>query len=109
MRYQQLGASGLTVSRVGLGCNTFGDTLRPDGVNDVVHAALDGGITRFDSADIYGSYAGEGEELLGRALHGVRDDVIVATKFGMDVGGADGEDWGVRGSRRYVKRAVEAS
>src|SRR5690625_2395531 len=89
MRYQQLGASGLTVSGVGLGCNTFGVTLRADGVNDVVHAALDAGITLFDTADIYGSYAGEGEELLGRALHGVRDDVIVATKFGMDASGAN--------------------
>jgi len=109
MRYQQLGASGLTVSGVGLGCNTFGVTLRADDVNDVVHAALDAGITLFDNADIYGSYAGEGEELLGRALHGVRDDVIVATKFGMDASGANGTDWGVRGSRRYIKRAVEAS
>src|SRR5690625_1173778 len=109
MRYQQLGASGLTVSRVGLGCNTFGVTLAADGVADVVSAAIDAGITLFDTADVYGSNAGQGEELLGQALRGRRDDVIVATKFGMDMGGTNGADWGVRGSRRYITRAVEAS
>lgn len=109
MRYQQLGASGLTVSVVGMGCNTFGDTLPADEVTGVVHAAIDRGVTLFDTADVYGSVAGEGERLLGKALEGVRDDVIVATKFGMDTRGANGADWGVRGSRRYIKRAVEAS
>src|SRR5690625_1377693 len=99
MRYQQLGASGLTVSGVGLGCNTFGVTLRSDDVNDVVLAVCDAGTALFDSARIYGSYAGEGEELLGRALHGVRDDVIVASECWMDASGANGTDWGVRGSR----------
>jgi len=109
MRYQQLGSSGLTVSGVGLGCNTFGVTLQPDEVSGVVKTALDEGITFFDTADTYGSYAGEGEELLGRALQGTRADVIITTKFGMDTSGANGPDWGVRGSRRYIKRAVEAS
>lgn len=109
MRYKQLGASGLTVSAVGLGCNTFGVTLPKDEVETVVRAAFELGVTLFDSADIYGLRAGEGEELLGRAVHGIRDDMIIATKFGMDAGGANGIDWGVRGSRRYIKRAVEAS
>src|SRR5690625_3212233 len=92
MRYQQLGASGLTVSVVGRGCNTFGDTLPADEVTGVVHAAIDRGVTLFDTADVYGSVAGEGERLLGKALEGVRDDVIVATKFGMDTRGANGAD-----------------
>lgn len=109
MRYQQLGASGLTVSGVGLGCNTFGDTVPGERVPEIVHAALDAGVTFFDSADLYGSRPGEGEELLGKALSGQRDDVILATKFGMDVGDLNGSNWGRRGSRRYIKRAVEGS
>lgn len=109
MRYQQLGSSGLTVSAVGYGCNSFGVTLPADKVSGVVQTAIDEGITLFDTADVYGSYAGEGEELLGRALRGKRDDVIIATKFGMDTKGANGRDWGVRGSRRYINRAVDAS
>lgn len=109
MTYRQLGRSGLTVSAVGLGCNAFGATIIPDDVPAVVGAALDAGITFFDTADIYGSQPGQSEELLGRALAGRRDDVVVATKFGMDARGANGPDWGVRGSRRYVRRAIEAS
>lgn len=109
MRYQQLGASGLTVSGVGLGCNTFGDTVPGERVPGIVQAALDVGVTFFDSADLYGSRPGEGEELLGKALSGQRDDVILATKFGMDVGDLNGTHWGRRGSRRYIKRAVEGS
>lgn len=106
---RQLGPSGLTVSAVGLGCNSFGVTVAPDQVPGVVGAALDAGITFFDSADTYGSQAGEGEELLGKALGTRRDDVVVATKFGMDTGGLNGPDWGVRGSRRYIRKAVEGS
>lgn len=106
---RQLGPSGLTVSAVGLGCNSFGVTVAPDQVPGVVGAALDAGITFFDSADTYGSQAGEGEKLLGKALGTRRDDVVVATKFGMDTGGLNGPDWGVRGSRRYIRKAVEGS
>lgn len=106
---RQLGPSGLTVSAVGLGCNSFGVTVAPDQVPGVVGAALDAGITFFDSADTYGSQAGQGEELLGKALGSRRDDVVVATKFGMDTGGLNGPDWGVRGSRRYIRKAVEGS
>lgn len=94
---------------VGLGCNSLGVTVAPDDVPALIHAALDCGITLFDTADIYGSYPGQSEELLGQALGSRRDDVVVATKFGMDMGGANGPDWGVRGSRRYLRRAVEAS
>ncbi|GEK20022.1 oxidoreductase [Cellulomonas xylanilytica] len=97
------------VSVAGLGCNTFGATLAPDDVPALVAAALDAGITFFDTADVYGGVPGQSEELLGAALAGHRDDVVVATKFGLDTGGLNGPDWGVRGSRRYVRRAVESS
>ena len=109
MTYRRLGDSGLTVSTAGLGCNTFGATLAPEGVADVVTAALDVGVTLFDTADVYGGEPGQSEELLGAALRGRRDDVVVATKFGMDVRGLNGDDWGARGSRRYVRRAIEGS
>jgi aryl-alcohol dehydrogenase-like predicted oxidoreductase len=92
-----------------MGCNSFGVTLAPDDVAGVVAAAIDSGITLFDTADVYGSSPGQGEELLGAALGSHRADVVVATKFGMDVGGLNGADWGSRGSRRYVRRAVEGS
>jgi 1-deoxyxylulose-5-phosphate synthase len=106
MRYRQLGESGLTVSVVGLGCNNFG-RIDLDATREVVDAALDEGVTLFDTADIYS--LGASEELLGEVLAGRRDDVVLATKFGMDMAGANGADWGARGSRRYVRRAVEAS
>ncbi|HEX6754811.1 MAG TPA: aldo/keto reductase [Mycobacteriales bacterium] len=109
MRYRQLGRSGLPVSVVGLGCNNLGRTLDVAAARKVVDAALDEGITLFDNADIYGSHPGEAEEVLGEVLEGRREDVVVATKFGLDMRGANGPDWGARGSRRYVRRAVEAS
>jgi len=107
MTYRQLGDSGLTVSTVGIGCNNFGRRLDQDGTNAVVRQALDSGITLFDTADIYGQ--GASEEMLGLALGSERENVVVATKFGMDMQGANGPDWGVRGSRRYVRKAVESS
>ncbi len=109
MTFRQLGESGLTVSTVGLGCNAFGARIDADQTSAVVSAALDAGVTLFDTADIYGSRAGESEELLGKALGDRREDVVLATKFGMDMRGANGPDWGVRGSRRYIRKAVEAS
>jgi 1-deoxyxylulose-5-phosphate synthase len=113
MDYTRLGRSGLTVSVVGLGCNNLGRagaaTETAEGVTAVVHAALDAGITLFDTADTYGKEPGLSERLLGRALAGRRDEVVVATKFGMDMRGANGPDFGARGSRRYIVTAVEAS
>jgi aryl-alcohol dehydrogenase-like predicted oxidoreductase len=105
--YRPLGPSGLMVSSVGVGCNAFGSRIDAARVREVVDAAIDVGVTLFDTADIYGG--GESEELLGRALGSRRGDVVIATKFGMDAQGANGPDWGARGSRRYVRRAVEAS
>jgi aryl-alcohol dehydrogenase-like predicted oxidoreductase len=109
MLYRQLGDSGLAVSVVGVGCNNFGLRIGAERVGEVVDAALDAGITLFDTADTYGSPKGRSEELLGDALRGRRQEAVVATKFGGDMAGANGPDWGRRGSRRYVLTAVEAS
>ncbi|MFI5732872.1 aldo/keto reductase [Kribbella sp. NPDC051587] len=109
MEYRQLGDSGLTVSVVGLGCNNFGGRLDAARTNVVVNAAVDAGITLFDTADVYRGEHGASEELLGAALGSRRDEVLIATKFGGDMKGDNGPDWGVRGSRRYIRRAVEAS
>ncbi len=105
MRFGSIGDSGLMVSVVGLGCNAFGSRIDADQTRAVVDAAIESGITFFDTADAYGD--GSSEELLGRALGKRRSDVVVATKFGM--GNHDSEHWGAHGSRRYVRRAVEAS
>jgi aryl-alcohol dehydrogenase-like predicted oxidoreductase len=93
----------LTVSVVGLGCNNFGRRVDEDGTRAVVDAALDAGVTFFDTADIYGT--GDSETLLGRTLKGRRDRVILATKFGKSMG--DGAER--RGRRDYIRQAVEAS
>ncbi len=109
MTYRPLGRSGLMVSAVGIGCNAFGGRVDQAGVTEILDAAREVGVTLLDTADIYGEEPGGSEELLGQALRGRRDDFVVATKFGMDMRGANGEDHGVRGSRRYVRRAVEGS
>ena len=99
-----LGDCGLQVSVVGLGCNNFGRRLDLDGTRAVVDAALADGVTFLDTADIYGGQ-GASEKLLGQVLEGRRDEVVLATKFGMDMG--DGK--GPRGSRGYILQAIEAS
>ena len=104
MRYRQLGESGLTVSVIGLGANNFGGRIGLEETRSVVDAAVDCGVTLVDTADIYGSKGGS-EELLGQVLAGRREHVVLATKFGMDMG--DGTV--ARGSRTYIRRAVEAS
>lgn len=109
MSYRRLGESGLVVSVVGIGCNNFGRKLDLDGTRAVVDAAFDAGITLFDTADIYGTPHGSSEECLGAALKGRRDEIVLASKFGMDMEGVNGNDFGARGSRRYIVRAVEAS
>lgn len=111
--YRRLGNSGLTVSVVGLGCNNLGRantvTETQEGSDAVVHAALDAGITLFDVADNYGREPGLSEKILGKALGARRSEIILATKFGMSMGGVNGNDFGARGSRRYIVRAAEAS
>jgi aryl-alcohol dehydrogenase-like predicted oxidoreductase len=100
-----LGVLGPEVSVVGLGCNNFGRRVDLDGTRAVVDAAIEQGITFLDTADIYGSPHGRSEEFLGAVLDGRRDHVILATKFGMDMG--DGR--GPRGSPAYIRQAIEAS
>ena len=111
--YRRVGTSGLSVSVVGLGCNNLGRsgtvTESQEGTDAVVHAALDAGITFFDVADTYGREPGLSESMLGKALGSRRDDAVIGTKFGMDMRGANGEDFGARGSRRYIIKAAEAS
>jgi aryl-alcohol dehydrogenase-like predicted oxidoreductase len=106
---RRLGNSGLSVSVVGIGCNNFGGRIDAERATTVVRAALDQGINLFDTADSYGQPVGNSETILGAALGSRRDDVVVATKFAHDLRGALGPDWGARGSRRYIMRAVEAS
>jgi aryl-alcohol dehydrogenase-like predicted oxidoreductase len=95
---------GLTVSLVGLGCNNFGRRIDASATERVVHAALDAGVTLFDTADVYGG-DGASEELLGKALNRRRDEAVVATKFGMplSVEGSGGA------SPRWIRQAVEDS
>ncbi|MFF4503080.1 aldo/keto reductase [Streptomyces sp. NPDC001401] len=114
MRYRPLGERGPTVSVVGVGGNNFGSRLDEEGTKAVVHAALDAGIILFDTADMYGGFGesggvrGDGERLLGAALKGHRDQVVLATKFGMEMG-PDTDRYGPRGARPYLRYAVEAS
>jgi aryl-alcohol dehydrogenase-like predicted oxidoreductase len=109
MRYRSLGSSGLQVSVVGLGCNNFGRRLDVQGTRAVVDAAIDAGITLFDTADIYGGN-GASETLLGEVLGARRGDIVLATKFGhqkADMG--YGPAAGAKGGRAYIKRAVKES
>ena len=104
MRMRSLGEGGPSVSVVGLGCNNFGGRVDLEGTRAVVDAALDEGVTLFDTADVYGNGGGS-EDLLGRVLEGRRDHVVLATKFGNDMG--DGTQ--ARGSRGYIRKAIDAS
>jgi aryl-alcohol dehydrogenase-like predicted oxidoreductase len=104
MRTRTLGDGGPEVTVVGLGTNNFGGRIDFDASRAVVDAALDAGVTLFDTADIYGQ--GASEEFIGRALEGRRDRVAVATKFGKPMDGAPDVP---RGSRDYVRWAVEGS
>jgi aryl-alcohol dehydrogenase-like predicted oxidoreductase len=109
MRYGTLGDSGLLVSVVGLGCNNFGGRLDVQQTRAVVDAAIDEGITLFDTAETYGG-AGASELALGEVLQGRRDKIVLATKFGHQ--GADmgyGPAAGAKGGRSYIKIAVEKS
>jgi len=107
MRTRQLGPSNLIVSEVGLGCNNLGGRINEAQSHAVVHAALDHGITFLDVADVYGrrdAHAGASEETLGRALKGRRNDIVLATKFGMKM-----DETRHGASRCYIAEAVEAS
>jgi aryl-alcohol dehydrogenase-like predicted oxidoreductase len=109
MRYRTLGDSGLLVSVVGLGCNNFGGRLDNERTRAVVDAAIDEGITLFDTADMYGRDGGS-ELALGEALKGRRDKVVLATKFGHQAADMGyGPAAGAKGGRKYIRLAVERS
>ncbi len=105
MKQRRLGTTELHVSEVGLGCNNFGGRLDRAASIKVVHAALDAGITLFDTADIYGQRGGS-ETILGEALGARRKDIVLVTKFGVAM---DDEGRLKGGSARYVVSAIEAS
>jgi aryl-alcohol dehydrogenase-like predicted oxidoreductase len=109
MRYRSLGSSGLQVSAVGLGCNNFGRRLDVNGTRAVIDAAIEAGITLFDTADIYGGH-GASESVMGEVLGPRRDQIVLATKWGnqnADMG--YGPVAGAKGGRAYLKRAVTES
>src|SRR5215218_786790 len=102
---------GLRVSALGLGCMGMSEFYDPSRMSDeesvrVIHRYLDAGGNFLDTADMYG--VGRNEELVGRAIKGRRDAVVLATKFG-NVRGPNGEFLGVRGDPQYVRDCCEAS
>ncbi|MGB8592148.1 MAG: aldo/keto reductase [Candidatus Acidiferrales bacterium] len=105
MKKRNVGKSGLQVSLVGLGCNNFGGRIDLEASRKVVHKALDLGITLFDTADVYGNFGGS-ETILGEVLVERRKDIVLATKFGMAMNGAET----LKGaSRGYILSSVEGS
>lgn len=109
MRTRRLGPSDLDVSVLGLGCNQLGRVVDAVGATALLDACEAAGVTLLDTSDIYGARGGMSEALLGEALAGRRDRFIVATKFGMEIQGMDGVPDLPRGSREYIRWAVEGS
>jgi 1-deoxyxylulose-5-phosphate synthase len=113
MEKRTLGHSGLTASAVGLGCNNFGRvgtaTHTQEGTNAVLHAALDAGVTFFDTADIYGGTWGLSETLMAEVLRSRRSEAVVATKFGHTAVATPLDERGPKGSSAYIRAAVDAS
>jgi aryl-alcohol dehydrogenase-like predicted oxidoreductase len=109
MRLRSIGRSGLRVSVVGLGTQSFGARIDLGQTRRVVDAALAAGINLVDTADGYGAAPGETEEMLGRILQGRRDDVVLATKFGGSRGNLYGGEVEALASRRYLMRAIDGS
>ena len=111
METRQLGSAGLKVSALGLGCMGMSEFYSPEEMDDseslrVIHRYLDAGGNFLDTADMYGS--GRNEQLVGRAIAGRREEVVIATKFG-NVRGPNGEFLGVRGDAAYVRECCDAS
>jgi aryl-alcohol dehydrogenase-like predicted oxidoreductase len=106
MEIRNLGASGLRVSAIGLGCNNFGGRIDQAATRAVIHAAVDAGITLFDTADVYGERGGS-EVAMGQVIDAaMRKRIVLATKFGSPMAD-DGERQGA--SRAWIMRAVEDS
>lgn len=105
MDIRNLGHSGLRVSAVGIGCNNFGARVDVEGTRKVIYKAIDMGITLFDTADVYGERGGS-ETAMGQVLGDRRKDIVLATKFGMQM---DNEGVKKGAARRYIMQAVEDS
>lgn len=103
MEYRQIGSSELRVSAVGLGCNNFGQRLDEAASRDVIHRALDLGVTLFDTAPVYGAEWGASERILGAALGQRRKDAVIVTKFGLTPG------FGRDSSRAGIEKSVTES
>jgi len=109
MHYRKLDNGSFTVSAIGLGCMGMSEFYGPRNEEEsiaTIHLALDRGVNFLDTADMYGT--GHNEELVGKAMKGRRNDIVLATKFG-NVRGADGSFLGINGRPEYVRRACEAS
>src|SRR5512134_3594258 len=109
MQKRRLGTSGPDVSALGFGCMgiSFGygpATSRADGIA-VIRAAFEGGVTLFDTAEVYGPYTNE--DLVGEALEPVRDHVVIATKFGFNI--ENGKQAGLDSRRSHIREVAEAS
>ena len=113
MQKRKLGKSNLEVSAIGLGCMgmsfSYGPPKDKKEMTDLLHAAVDRGITFFDTAEVYGPYTNE--ELVGEALSPVRDQVVIATKFGFDLSGSDNRPGaaGLNSRPEHIREAIEGS
>jgi len=111
MKIRVLGKSGLEVSAIGLGCMgmsaAFGPAMDRDEAIKLIRAAVDRGVTFFDTAEVYGPYANE--ELVGEALRPVRDQVVIATKFGFDIENSVGFTRNPTSKPEHIRKVIEGS
>ena len=113
MQKRKLGKSNLEVSAIGLGCMgmsfSYGPPKDKQEMTSLIHAAVDRGITFFDTAEVYGPFLNE--ELVGEALAPFRGQVVIATKFGFDLSGSDNRPGapGLNSRPEHIKQAVEGS
>jgi aryl-alcohol dehydrogenase-like predicted oxidoreductase len=111
MQTRELGRSGLHVSAIGLGCMgisfSYATKLSTEEGVKLIRAAVERGVTFFDTAEVYGPFVNE--EVVGAALRPVRDQVVIATKFGFDIDPRSSENRGVSSRPEHIRRAVEGS